>query len=145
LVYSLGVRKIFHSLMIWLMLLAVPLQGFAAASMLSCESILSAVNSSANSGTAGKADSHTHHHSAMAEHQDHAEHGSATHHDGGTLHADAKCGFCAACCVGATMSPSSIVALELKPTVADWLFSVSNFPISTVPASLERPPQILFV
>jgi hypothetical protein len=138
-------RLRFHTLMIWLMLLAVPLQGFAAASMPLCEPILSASHSFTVSSSISKVDLHVHNHAAMPEQHEHASHGSADHHDGVSFHGDAKCGVCAACCVGATMSPYFNIAFESPPAVVDRLLATIYFPLSIVLANPERPPQTLFV
>jgi hypothetical protein len=93
-----------RTLIVWLTLLAVPFQGFASAAMLPC-----APAAPAPAMQAG----HEHHqmHAVAVQKHDHA---AMQHHgDSAGKHAghDAKCGNCAACCVGAALAPPAIAAL----------------------------------
>lgn len=135
----------FRTLMIWLMLLALPLQGFAAAFMPFCESVGSSVHSVDLVSLFDHATAQNHEHAVVGEHHDHANHHAISHHEGGTLHSDAKCGTCAACCVGATMLSSDIVKLSFRPSIAERLSVALIFPLSIILATPERPPQISFV
>ena len=106
----------------WLLLLAIPLQGLAAASMLHCGS---GSGAAAESRTAAGPYQHSHHgDQALAESHDlshqHAGHdhaadgvdsagGGST--DAGTLpDAGHKCSVCAACCHGAAISDTAGIA-----------------------------------
>ena len=128
-----------------MMLLAVPLQGFAAASMTSCESILATENFTLHDNSVDQSAHHSHHHAAGHVQHDHAHHGSISHDGDGSHHGVAKCGVCAACCLGVTMSAPVIAALKFQPNVLESPQPIASFPHSAVPVSLERPPQILFV
>ena len=138
-------RRIFHTLMIWLMLLAVPLQGFAAASMPLCEAIGVIEQDRLHPTAIDQSVETMHHHGEMVTHHDHAHHGSTNHSSTASSYATAKCGVCAACCVGATMTFSAVSAFQPRPAVLERLLSASSFPVSIIPSSLERPPQTLFV
>ncbi|MGV7207403.1 hypothetical protein ACLB1G_06075 [Oxalobacteraceae bacterium A2-2] len=158
---------LFRSFIVWLMLLALPFQGYAAASMMLCAPAAPAPLM--EMGQPG------HDHAAMmaAMHGDHARayaaqpgdggqhaaaHGdhvgvSAAQVDGGaqlamhgghaakTAHGAIKCGGAAACCVGAALAPDCALAL---PALALPSAPVS-FYSDTIPAvhlaHPERPPQ----
>ena len=118
----------------WILVLALPLQTLAAATMLHCAA-----------GSAPQAAE------AMPEHagQSAAAHGQATddhagmHHDGGTAAEDAhQCSACAACVAGAAL-PSSFVpgtppVPASEPSTAPLLREAS-----VVLAPLERPPRVV--
>ena len=98
----------------WLLLAAIPLQGFAAVSMLLCEgnAVHATVDASASSMRAGHAMENDDH-AIYA----HAEGGDVSHQgDGhGDLPGSAhKCGVCASCCHGAAITGSTPV-LALAP------------------------------
>ena len=135
----------FRTLIIWLILLALPVQGFAAAFMPFCELVVAPVHSADQVNSVDQAASHTHNTALMGEHHDHSEHHAISHHGGGSCHGDAKCGVCAACCVGAAMLSSDNVKLHFQDSVAPRLSFAFKFPVSIVLATPERPPQILFV
>jgi hypothetical protein len=137
-------RKLFHTVIIWLMLLAIPLQGFAAAAMPLCASVQPSSVSAPSDLSATTADNHASMHVDMHNHA-HEMGGSSEHHSNLSHHSDAKCGVCAACCVGAVMAPSIGVSLVVENTETDRFSSAFSFPRSIVLASLERPPQSLFV
>ena len=99
-----------RAFLLWLMMLAVPFQGYAAAAMAFCapESAQSAHDHSLH-GHASNPDA-DHHHPVNAENDDGADHHDAqgTHDD--EFAASHKCGNCAAChSVG--MTPSVAVSL----------------------------------
>jgi hypothetical protein len=123
-------RAIFHTLLIWLMLLAVPGQGFAAATMLMCEPVVVSLHASAAA----------HDHAAMLEARasDQPDQpGSSSHHTAG------KCSSCAAFCLGLVMMTSS------QPGVPTLDFPSQHDTVSTsrltsvIPEHPERPPQAL--
>ena len=117
-------NAIIRSLIVWLVLLAVPFQGFAAAAALPC----------APSGA-------MHDHAAMV-HQGHhvADAAGAVHHDGPGHHAGTKCGSCAACWAGAAMAPA--IAVPGMPQPASVTIPFDAGPVPTFHPSLpERPPR----
>jgi hypothetical protein len=95
-------RYLYKMALFWLLLVTLPTQGFAAVSMLFCESTHHAT-------TASSAMTHGHHHDAARAADDPADmtathhHGQATSHDSGHRPA---CGGCMSCCVGVLMTPS---------------------------------------
>lgn len=143
-----AVRILVKSLIVWCLLLAVPFQGFASATMLFCAPI----PSRDVVAPAATATSQHHDHAAMmaakhAEHDhqksdDHAAtpHGadqtsSANHHDG------SKCNTCAACCFGASMPPSASVRIAVDAQHFTAV-PVDSGSVPAVELALpERPPQ----
>lgn len=136
------------SLIVWFLLLAVPFQGFASATMLFCAPMQSpATVAFANVAAAPPHDHQAmlamqaaggdHHHAQAAQPtgDDAAGASSSGHHDGG------KCNTCAACCFGASMAPSA----SLRLPVETQRFAAAPFDTGFVPvvelALPERPPQ----
>lgn len=116
---------VLRSLLLWLMLLAVPFQGYAAAAMPCAPAITAAAHAA------------THDHAAMLA----SQHASA-HEAGKPAHHGGKCGNAAACCSAAALAPPlPSVAAPLPdgsaaiPFAADWHASVHL-------AQPERPPQV---
>ena len=134
----------FKFLMIWCLLVAVPMQGYAAAIMLNCGS--------------------THHHEMLALYAPAHERDAATHENGGQSHhaatqvadADAvshdghpgkhgktSCSACAACCVAAAVIPSGL-SWTSPYSCSESPFAVLAVSFSGhIPAGLERPPRFL--
>lgn len=152
------VKTLLKSLIVWLMLLAIPFQGFASATMLICAPIESApqllamaqspaVHHHADAATGGRHHDHAAHAAAADEHAAHAtaadnasahssdDTAAADHHAGG------KCNSCATCCFGAIMAPSS--ASRVPAEVQHFAFV--SFEVERMAsvdlAHPERPPQ----
>jgi uncharacterized protein YpuA (DUF1002 family) len=143
------VRTLLKSLIVWLLLLAIPFQGFASATMLVCAPMQSVPQTI----TAFSPSTMQHDHRAMLSRagtealrihnasvtakvsQAEAGHQTTHHHAGG------KCNSCATCCFGASMAPTftSVVAAEAQN------FAVISFEVDHVAsvdlALPERPPQ----
>ena len=144
----LAVKIVLKSLIVWFLLLAVPFQGFASATMLFCAP-LPARDPVAAVVTAP---SQHHDHAAMLASQHavdgptlSAEHAAtphgATHPSTASHHDGSKCNSCAACCFGASMPPSASVRIA----VIAQQYAAVPFDTSAVPAVElalpERPPQ----
>lgn len=144
------VKILFKSLLVWFMLLAVPLQGFASATTLLC----------APPGTASGthelllrtgAPAHDHQAMLLARHADDmhaagADMTSAGHSEtsgkaSSSHDAGGNCNACSACCVGAAMAPSP----AMRVPVEAQQFTVIPFDSGVAPAVdlalPERPPQ----
>lgn len=130
-----------NTVMIWLMLAALPLQGVAAVAKSTCGPRHHAMM------VAGTPDHH-HNHADVANHDGQANHHSAAsldqaqHGSDGDVTAKASsCSACSACCIGAAAPPSD-VSLPPKPMASD---AIAVFPavafIDHIPAGLERPPR----
>ena len=114
----------------WLMALAVPVQGFAAASMFDCK---------------------TGHHGAAVQHA-HAGGMHAHHHAGAAGHGDtdksaatgqfskASCSACASCCMSAAL-PATPVSFEATQAPDSFGLSAPLAVVSFISDGLERPPR----
>jgi hypothetical protein len=143
------VKLLLKSLIVWLMLLTVPFQGFASATMLLCAPIqtppaitkVAAMPAAAHDHHAMLMGQGTGHHHDLASADGNAnDHdtsagAAASHHDG------SKCNSCASCCFGASMAPSqsSRIPVEIQQSAT---MPSSIGPVPTVDLALpERPPQ----
>ena len=143
-----SVKTMLKSLIVWFLLLAVPFQGFASATMLMCAPLQSAAPGAALSSTAPP----SHDHAAMlaeqhAGHEHHATTASAaaphpaagdqaSHH-----HAGGKCNSCATCCFGAAMPPSHVTPVSVESQNFPVVVFDSGFVPAVDLALPERPPK----
>lgn len=133
----------FRIILAWLLLLAIPLQGMAAASMLYCGP---AARASAQEQLAPQAQQHHHEHSTPTV----RDHDLASHHaspDAGSKAVDDalpdaghKCGVCAACChsVAITETPRLVAFSEAPRTAWDEPFAPVHSRPTPVP---DKPPR----
>lgn len=120
-------HKLFKALIVWLMLVAIPFQGFAAASMLTCAPVRVAAGASVE-------------HCAMMAMASHAR--TADGDDGAAHHADAKCSTCASCCLGAALAPSVPVVRMPGFMPAVTVCHGADDEVARVDLALpERPPK----
>lgn len=137
-------NRFLKTLLLWLMLVALPFQGIAATMQSVCTPV-------ARNGSSGMpVSAQVHHQDGKAMHMAHAD---AGHHDTSVKpatsldnshdgeHKHAACSVCANCCVGALAllsqpGPDCACGTALPVTAAPlpWLASV-------VPSGLERPPK----
>jgi hypothetical protein len=140
------VKNALKILIVWVMLLAVPLQAFASATMLLC--------------APASVNSENHHHRATAEalhsHETPATLTAASFHspvqgmvldhvhskpDTAHHHVDGKCGSCASCGCGASMAPSfASIVPHVAPHFGSVPFYLGHVP-TVVLALPERPPR----
>jgi hypothetical protein len=144
-----SVKILLKSLIVWLLLLAVPFQGFASATMLMCAPMQSIAHGAAVAATPAPPHDHAAMLAAQSAGQEHHATGSsaaAAHADAGDAsaaghHASGKCNSCAACCFGAAMAPSHIGGIFAEAQN----FPVLAFDAGAVPAVdlalPERPPK----
>jgi hypothetical protein len=128
------VKSIARTLLVCFLLLALPFQAFASASMLP-----PAGHAAMHEATADDGVPPCHQQMQMQK----ARPAAASMHDGHAgEHAKGKCGACAACCVGAAMAPGLPAALALPPpSTASIPFRAGHLP-SVDPVLPERPPSI---
>lgn len=134
-------KTILKSLLVWLLLLAVPFQGFASATMLVCAPLSSApVAVTKTALSLGDA------RSAATEESEHcAAMANGRGDDAGTEksshHANSKCNSCASCHVGAALASSDASRITLETQQ----FSSIPFDLGFVAVVdldfPERPPQ----
>ena len=120
--------------MLWLLLAALPLQGFAAAMQSSCGPTKQAASSPAPVAAAAHGHQHDAHLAAtlpLPEH-DHPAKGK---------HAGSTCSACLACCVAAVAPPSCGVMAPVYsafiPVADTLLLLLADF----IPGGPERPPK----
>ena len=136
----------FRFALMWLMLLALPLQGYAAAVALHCGPVpQGAVHGTSMAGrlgtpatTATPADLGD---SGVVSAAAPACHGGAmAHHIGTVSKSKFKCSACAACCFGAALAPPALTFESIPP---------ATLPVAFVPVSVlgfftdgpDRPPR----
>ncbi|MDO9312970.1 MAG: hypothetical protein Q7T97_00305 [Burkholderiaceae bacterium] len=116
--------------LMWVLLVALPFQGFAAASMLGCGPSHHRVSESAALEAAPAASAHEHEHDASADHRD-ADKAS-------------KCSVCAACCVGAALPAAALVFAAAAPADAPPTLR-SMGAVGFLTDGPDRPPRLLLV
>lgn len=146
-------RSRFRSALMWLLFLALPFQGLAAATMLGCGPVHERMAATANAHAAAHshAGDHAHRHAGdtHADADAHAGHGAqaaggsddaVAHHLGplGKL----KCSACAACCVGAALPTAEVAVAAVPPAFTPALF-VKPQHVDFLSGTLDRPPRIL--
>jgi hypothetical protein len=137
--------RLVRFLLVWVLVALLPLQGYAAAAMISCGPM--------HAEQAAKAQEFHHSHGAQ-----HSGHQHQHHESAGTSAADSgdssptlpdllkfKCSACAACCTGsAAPSPSMPFVSPTKAhAIVSLFFDWSDH--SIVPPGLERPPRTALV
>jgi hypothetical protein len=155
-----------RSFIVWLMLLALPYQGYASAAMMLCAPVPATATSTAakSAQSVASAQYHMgmpagpHDHAAMLAAMRDASHSSAQHHaaaSGDTAassdtghpdhaHGGIKCGGAACCVAGAPMMTLAI-AVPLLPAVSSVVPSYFQVLHAVDLAHPERPPQGNFV
>lgn len=134
--YTYEMNRVLKTFLLWLLLAALPLQGFAAAVQTSCGPM-------------------THHGSSemvtQAKSHDHAGDGVAnpstvalaksTGDSVGTKHKSSFCSACATCCVGAVAPPSVSVLTPVYSSSLPVISTPAPLVAGFIPAGLERPPK----
>lgn len=137
-------NRFLKTLLLWLLLAALPFQGIAAAMQTACGPM-------EENGSAGRTmPVQFHHHDGETVDMAHADVAdsdtvmkspSSSDKSSDTQHTHSTCSVCASCCVGAVAPPST---LNLTPTYSDSLpVAIHPTPLVTgiVPGGLERPPK----
>lgn len=124
--------------MLLLLVLAIPVQGLAAATILSCGS-LHDDSRSTSAATTGHihGNDHQHHHD-MA--------GDATPSDDTfAKHTVSSCSACAACCIGGAVLPTGLAWKTGHDRSEAVIVSPSTLITGYIPAGLERPPRSISI
>ncbi|MQR02217.1 hypothetical protein [Glaciimonas soli] len=133
-------------ILIWLLAFALPVQGFAAASMLGCESSHHRYTTTVQCGDNVTGAQGNHAQPAAVQNESKHSHQSLEKNPlNSSHHADAQCQLCAAFCLSAAMAPPS--APDALARAAD------SIPSSTLevhftthfPDGIERPPHTFFI
>jgi hypothetical protein len=142
------VKILLKSLIVWLMLVTVPFQGFASATMLFCAPLQAPAVVTTVAGVPAAAHVHhavlmdqgaQHHHDAAS--NPHANHHGTSAEAAASQHDGSKCNSCASCCFGASMPPSqaSRIPVETQHSAA---IPFQSGAVPTVDLDFpERPPQ----
>jgi hypothetical protein len=123
-------------LIVWVTLLAMPLQGFASASMSLCAPVTVAAQ-------------HDHDHESMADasgahlHDQHIEPDTqADHHPAAHQHTG-KCAACATCCACVSMAPSFVPVVPVPASPSSITAPFDQHILPSVDLALpERPPRV---
>ena len=136
--------RLFKTLLLWLMVLAVPAQGAASATMVFCGPNHHSANAGADVHREVPAD-HAHHHGDTATDHQHAT-TTTSADEGGSVAASSnhisqhKCSVCAACCSVSAML-GSVLSVP-TPVFAPTVFSVAVFSVDPFVADgPDRPPR----
>jgi hypothetical protein len=140
----------FRFLLLWLMLLALPMQGFAAAGMLFCGPGHHGATPQAISALADHPDgamAHSHQHGATAtsdQHSAQAHHATPEKPQSDPLKLDKvgadKCSVCSACCNAAAMPVAAATTLAIAPQAGPIAADSVSF-AGFIEGQLERPPR----
>jgi hypothetical protein len=134
--------RLLKTLLLWLLMAALPLQTMAAAAQAAC--------GFAEPGAATETAMPAHHHGDMAMSRHAAMAADAAtasdapaHHSHGAAHKHTACNACAGCCIGA-FAPMS-VSLPRAARTGSFAVVLAPAPLATgfIPAALERPPKSL--
>ena len=132
-------------MLLWLLMLTLPVQGFAAVIRASCETVHSSVQLSAQNEELGEISQHSHHHddadnvaASMQMTHDHAA-GTVHHHQHDLK--KASCGSCGSCCVSAfAMMSAHLWAPDFHQASVE-IVAPSLLVTGFIPDGLERPPR----
>ena len=138
----------FRLALTWLLLLALPLQGFAAATMINC-----GPNHHRMMGAAMADTPEVQRHGVGGQHH-HEMSVAAGHHEGASNDGDApsvhhldklmkfKCSACAVCCMGAVL-PTTALSFASLPQAMTMAMFVSTPHVDFLSGGLDRPPRLL--
>jgi hypothetical protein len=121
-----------RSLVVWLLLLAVPYQGYASATMMLCAAPASAQATAMPAGA--------HDHAAMMAAQAHDGHAHGGDAKSAHTHNAVKCGG-SACCAAAAPVLAHEMVVPMLPSSSSAVSFYSAFLPSVHPDHPERPPQ----
>jgi hypothetical protein len=126
--------RFLKTFLFWLLLAALPLQGFAAAMQLSCGPVKHPVSSPA----AVAPTAHEHHHEAGS---DPTAKAAPADQSEMSRHGGSSCSACLACCVAAIAIPSrGVIPPDYSASVPA---AAASHPLRAdfIPGGLERPPK----
>ena len=128
--------RILKTFLLWLLIAALPLQGFAAAVQASCGPM--AHHDQAE--TAMSVQSH-HHEGDGATDSVKVAATKSSGDSAGAKHKSSFCSTCATCCVGAVAPPSVSVLPPIYSSSVPAISAPSPLVTGFIPSGLERPPK----
>lgn len=134
-------HTLIRHLVMWLLALALPLQGAAAATRLHCEPAQQTAGVSHGARSAHDHAAHVHHEDlAASHHADAASGASSSDHAAAAPHTQLSCSACAACCPAAAIpaAPLVVAAAEKVETV---LPVISDVAVMFLTGGPDRPPR----
>lgn len=141
------VSKLIKILSIWLLVFAIPLQGYAAATMINCADTKDhqhQTQANTENNAVGSEHNHaSHQHEATKQTSDVAN--KATDKSPSSKHACSHCLKCTSCCSASTIFASSLNLFFDLEAEAKGLSITPSFFIGFIPAGLERPPRNFLV
>lgn len=145
--------KVLRILLLWVLMLTLPIQGFAAALRSSCGTEQQSSHSVVQADDGAPAAHFSHHHDdadtdPVAMHEPHHEvagtsHGHYQSHNQHHDHKNAFCGSCGSCCTGAFALMSTQLSPPAFQQVSVEVVAPSPLVTGFIPESLERPPRLL--
>ena len=136
-----------RTLLMWLLMLAVPVQGAAAATMAFCGPNDHGAGQAVSAGADhahpdGEGSEGDHHHAQEAHDEDASPSPQAAPHAKFVHAAKHKCSACASCCAAAAL-PSASAAFE-PPLLGNSFLPLVSRSVVLLPADgLERPPRFV--
>jgi predicted lipid-binding transport protein (Tim44 family) len=139
-----AMKALFRSLLLWLLLLALPFQGVASASMLLCAPLAAAAQPASQAQAMPAGHDHAAMLAAAKTHNpaaDAAQSGAGHDSAGGHGQSGAKCGTPGACCVGASLVADISVAVPSMPSGSQPVPFRARILRAVDLAGFERPPK----
>lgn len=138
-------RSLWRVLLLCLMAVALPVQGFAAAGMQHCQPIHERTQTVTAPHAVHHGDAHAHPHDTASAPQAHEAGAGAVDHapvaeKSHAVAAVAKCSACAACCVGLGL-PASALQLPKLPAVGPQPATIPMEAAAFLTGGLDRPPR----
>jgi hypothetical protein len=146
-------NRTFKTLLLWLLMAVLPVQGLAAAIKASCgpahHTSLPVVSMVAQHHHDSDA-AHGHHHddatgqSAASTADDTSSDALATASDSSSISKSSYCSACAACCIGAVAPPTVLIWTPARGSSESVVLSPMPLVTGYIPSGLERPPRHIF-
>lgn len=142
-------HRLLRAVFVWVMVIAIPVQGMAASAMLFCgashQRMAHAMLRDASPAAASHA-AHGHDHAAMGHGAHPAAAQAAAPADAGgsadlsSFQGPSSCSACAACCLALALPASLLTLAPMSPDHPAWMAMVAAV-VSHQPDGLDRPPR----
>ena len=139
-------NRLLTTLLVWLLMAALPLHAVAAATKLSCAHMQQHAQAKPADPHAGHAyvdagDEHARHGGHTADTGQAAAAGGASDSEPDSLLSHSSCSACSAFCVGAVAPPSASLLLPSFDGSDALVIARSDFGTGFIPDGLQRPPR----